>query len=766
MAQPWEMDWTRGASANPYTNGPDPERVRRMREEEERRAREEQRANAGLGIQQRGEGRQQGNDLFAHTDKLASAYNADPSVKAYRVAIAQFGQALGTGQGPQNDLALTYAFAKAMDPESVVRESEQNMVTDSQPWFQTMVERTKKQFGMDGAGNYTPEARQALRQQISNAVAQRAKVYDARRNFYEQQAQAFGLDPRLIVGEHDARPFVPAIQQWVERSNKREPEGLTNTAAPDGQELLGYGRDEQGNPYPVYGFRSPGGGNPLAGDPNFQQSPVGQGMSGVNESIAGTLGLPFDITGAVDTGLTKGINAAFGTDLKTADEAYGQNLGDGDWWQGKFREWGFTGPPPTTDTGAFARRVGQSVGAAAMPVAGAGVGVGRAALGLGAAAGGGAGAATAQQVFPGNPAAEFAGELIGSAGTGFGMARMGQAARQRGTNSQVPTVEQLKEEARQLYQQAEARGRAAPPSRTRKLAREMRLTLRREGQLGPNGRITDADTSTSKAFNLIEQYAGQKMTPTEMNTVRTVIADGRNSADPSDQRLAKIMLDQFDEWVRPLAPEFDQARAISSRYLQAQDLEQARELAGVRAGQFTGSGFENALRTEYRALDRNTVKGRDWFSPEVSAAIQDVSRGTTASNVARAAGRFAPTGPVSAAMGTGVPAAVGMALGGPAGGVAAGTTAAAIGTGGRMAATRMGMNNAARAELIARNGGSIPQAGMMTPEAERLIAALALAQLSQNGDPNDPENHPGGYYPNPFAGAEYQPRRGLFGGLR
>jgi len=221
------------------------------------------------------------------------------------------------------------------------------------------------------------------------------------------------------------------------------------------------------------------------------------------------------------------------------------------------------------------------------------------------------------------------------------------------------------------------------------------------------------------------------MKPSQIQTVRKIIADGMNSQDASERRVAGLLLDQFDDWSMPLAPELADARSVASRYLNAQKLEQARELAGARAGQFTGSGFENALRTEYRALDRNTIKGKDRYTQDVVDAIQNVSRGTPGSNVARALGRFAPTGPVSAGLGIGAPAAVGGMVGGPMGAAIAGTTAAAVGTGGRVAATRMGIRNADFAELLARNGGPIEQGPLVDPETQRVIAALLATQQSQ-----------------------------------
>ena len=184
----------------------------------------------------------------------------------------------------------------------------------------------------------------------------------------------------------------------------------------------------------------------------------------------------------------------------------------------------------------------------------------------------------------------------------------------------------------------------------------------------------------------------------EMDSVRRVLADSRKSPDASDQRLGKVLLDQFDQWVKPLAPDFDEARAVSSRYLQAEDLAEARELAGARAGQFTGSGFENALRTEYRGLDRGTVKGRNWFDPSVSEAIQKVSRGTPASNAARAIGRFAPTGCLGG-INAWRPCRTGNDGGCQRSGWGGSGVAAGVVSGlGRYGATRMGIRNANLAE--------------------------------------------------------------------
>lgn len=462
-----------------------------------------------------------------------------------------------------------------------------------------------------------------------------------------------------------------------------------------------------------------------ADDKTYANSYLGQGLSGANEGLASVLGAPADLATAAINLIPKGINAVANSHIP---EITNPLLGSGQWKQ-ILSGVGSIAPPSDDPSKQFVRRVGESVGSAAVPgmFGGSLPKMGAALL---SGLGGGIGGATAQQVAPGNPLAEMGGELVGGGLTGLGLMKAGQRAAQRGIEAAVPTVEDLKAQAGNLYRKAETNGVVASPEQTQQLAAGIHGILRDEGQIGPSGTITNADTNTSKAFNLIQQYAGKEMTPKEMNTVRTVLSDSRQSADPADRRLGSILLDHFDEWASPLAPEFDQARSVASRYLQAQDLERARELAGARASQFTGSGFENALRTEYRGLDRANIKGQNYFSPDVTDAIQTVARGTPVSNTLRGLGRLAPTGPVSG-MGSVVPALSIGAMTSPATGGMFGGGLAGLGILGRVGATRMGIRAADNAELIARNGGALDQAPLMPSPLGNYAAWLAAAQQAK-----------------------------------
>ena len=670
---------------------------------------------------------------------IKAQFDSNPYVKAYRDALPNAVSAMKAPDTAQGDLSVVYAFGKVMDPGSVVREGELNMANQTSP----LLGQLQSYIGMINAGKRLPKStRTGLIEAIRAKAGEYDRGYTSARELYMKKAKAAGLDPETVIGPHDAAPFQQVEQGYIDKATgKTGSKDLTPDQKAKFFDILQReGADKADEYLGQFGQRmkdKSAANRPyskgLVNVGTYGDSYVGQGLSGANEGLASVLGAPADLARAAINLVPQGINAVANTNIPTLPEAFG----GGQWWKDRLTDLGSIQAPTDDPAKQFVRRVGQSVGASAVP-AGAAGSLGKLGAGLLSGLGGGIGAATAQRVAPGNTLAEIAGELAGGGVTGLGLAKFAQRNAQRQIEAQIPTVSDLKTEASGLYRQAENRGVAATPAQTRKLAADVRQTLRDEGQLGPKGKLTNADTATSKAVNLIDQYAGRQMKPKEMDTVRTVLSESRQSPDPSDRRLGNILLDQFDNFVSPLAPEFDQARSVASRYLQAQDLEQARDLAAARASQFTGSGFENALRTEYRGLDRNAIKGNNYFSPEVNEAIQKTARGTPASNFFRGMGRLAPTGPVagmgSVVPGLGVAAMTTPTLGGLVGGGLAGA-----GMLGRTAATRMGIRAADEAELIARNGGKLPQAQLLPKSLADFAAWLAASQQPKYISLDSPE---------------------------
>lgn len=162
------------------------------------------------------------NRRLEQTDKISERYNKDPTIAGYRESLGNFATALRTADTPQGDNALITAYVKVFDPGSVVNEGEREGVSSSQGALANIVEKAKRDFGMSESGLFTPEARARIRAEMSNIMGQRVKGYNQRRAYYEQQAQAFNLDPNLILGQHDATPFIEQFRDYDKRNRLGE----------------------------------------------------------------------------------------------------------------------------------------------------------------------------------------------------------------------------------------------------------------------------------------------------------------------------------------------------------------------------------------------------------------------------------------------------------------------------------------------------------------------------------------------------------------
>jgi hypothetical protein len=148
------------------------------------------------------------------------------------------------------------------------------------------------------------------------------------------------------------------------------------------------------------------------------------------------------------------------------------------------------------------------------------------------------------------------------------------------------------------------------------------------------------------------------------------------------------------------------------------------EKAQNRAGQYSQSGMDNALRTEFRKLAQNDRAMRR-FSPQERAAIQEVARGGGAiEKVSRWVGKLSPRGVVSAAGGA--------VLGGGAGSALAGDPY--VGAGGAFALGGLGQAIAtALTKRNVRNASEVMRGGRLPPSSDQdaLLAALKALYLQQ-----------------------------------
>ncbi len=167
---------------------------------------------------------------------------------------------------------------------------------------------------------------------------------------------------------------------------------------------------------------------------------------------------------------------------------------------------------------------------------------------------------------------------------------------------------------------------------------------------------------------------------------------------------------------------FKAARDLWQRAKKTEILDQAVSDAELQA-----SGFENGLRTQFRALAKKINSGKlKGFSAEEVQAIRKVADGTRAGNVARFLGKF---GILDGVTSRSLTTLGGVGLAGAAGGTGAAAAVPLIGQISGALSKRMTLDNAKMAKSIiqaGKNGGKIASIYVRnTPKGERSPAELA-----------------------------------------
>lgn len=319
------------------------------------------------------------------------------------------------------------------------------------------------------------------------------------------------------------------------------------------------------------------------------------------------------------------------------------------------------------------------------------------------------------------------------AATGGVLGGVSGALAKRAARKSIPTTERLRQMATKAYERAEGAGIIISKDSFGKTVKGIQSAMANEGMDATiHPKVTAAMKRLMDTENANVTLKGAQM-------LRRVIQSAARSTDPDERRLASIMLDKFDDYIENLSGKdvlnvaagaaekasksLKRARQLWSRFRKAEYLENLIERAGTRAGQFTGSGFENALRTEFRRVALNAKELRRFTQAE-QAAIKRVAKGGKIGNIFRWFGKFSPEGGVvSASLGAGVGGAIGAKVAGPPGAAIGAGTVAGLGALGRRAATAATRRSARRAVDLARSGGRIPPP-QTTPQAQRLLGPL------------------------------------------
>jgi hypothetical protein len=326
----------------------------------------------------------------------------------------------------------------------------------------------------------------------------------------------------------------------------------------------------------------------------------------------------------------------------------------------------------------------------------------------------------------GAPTGEVVGELTGSpvAGMLAGMAAGGAAGARRGELEVAPTREAVKAESQGAYQRATQAGVIVSPQSLQNTIANI------EKQVNNAGFDPGLHPRVAAVLNRLQKEGQQPKTLDEMEILRRVASGAAASNERDERRIGRMIVGQIDDYINNIKP----ADLVAGNQSGVNELRDARKLWGMNAkadvfeqmvsraqttggSTYTQSGYENALRGEFRRLANNQNRMRQ-FTQEEQNQITQIARGGTLQNMLRMIGKFSPTSVISAPLSAGT----GFVLGGPAG-------AAAV--------PAMG--------LAARSASE----KMMQQQVDELINQILLGRPQQRGAPT--------YFNIPASGASYQP---------
>lgn len=186
-------------------------------------AAQEARAETGTQLNVQGEARAGRKEQFDYAKELRTEFRKAPETTNYETVVRQFSSALGAKPTPTGDQALITAYAKMLDPASVVREAEFNIVQAGDSAIGRQVARIQRELGIDSSGLLRPEVRNRVLTEMRNLVDNYRSSYDRVRGDYEGLAGSYGIKPDLVLGSRIDDPYLPKIEKaWQERGVPEE----------------------------------------------------------------------------------------------------------------------------------------------------------------------------------------------------------------------------------------------------------------------------------------------------------------------------------------------------------------------------------------------------------------------------------------------------------------------------------------------------------------------------------------------------------------
>lgn len=272
------------------------------------------------------------------------------------------------------------------------------------------------------------------------------------------------------------------------------------------------------------------------------------------------------------------------------------------------------------------------------------------------------------------PVGEVVGEVTESptAGVLASMLAGGVAGARRGEQEVAPTRQAVRTESQNAYERATQAGVIVSPNSLQTAVGNITK------QVADAGYDPGLHPRVKAVLDRLELEGQQPRTLDELERLRRVASGAAASNERDERRLGKLIVRQIDDYVGNLgAPdlvagnqagigELRTARNLWSRNAKADVFEQMVDRAQTTGGSvYTQSGYENALRGEFRRLANNENRMRQ-FTADEQAEIKQIARGGNVQNILRIVGKFSPTSVIAAPLSAGT----GYVVGGPAAAVA------------------------------------------------------------------------------------------------
>lgn len=367
-----------------------------------------------------------------------------------------------------------------------------------------------------------------------------------------------------------------------------------------------------------------------------------QAMSGVNEGLAMAAGAPVDLlTAGVNAGAA-GINAVAGTDIKPIQDPVGGSKMFTDLMSPTIGE-------ESAEPGKqVVRRIGQEVGAAALPGAAIAVKAAKplavAGNTLKTAIGSGAGAAVAEQIDPTNPWLEIAGQVVG--GGASSLVRGGKKV------PNAPAAEELQQMKRDAYKAVDGLGAAYTPQSYSSMTNAVDAAVKSKN-ISP--------TRHPKAFSFVEDMRTRfknGMTLTELDQLRQEVRrDLMRSPDESERFFGDVIIDEIDDFIAKAGPgqmasgngadaanAITTARELNTRWRKTEMIEDALYKAEFQTAA-TGSGgnINNKIKQALTSILTNEKKRRAFSADEI-AELEGVIKSGKGEDLLRLVGKLSPSG--------------------------------------------------------------------------------------------------------------------------